>query len=89
MVLRQGLGQRGIEFGFFPTVKEQSSAEGLIDINHASQEELESLPGIGPVFARAMISYRESQPFSEQRIFTGSGIGRSVLKRFAPYYVSP
>ena len=33
----------------------------LIDINKASQEELETLPGIGPVTALAIISYRETE----------------------------
>jgi len=33
----------------------------LIDINTASQEELETLPGIGPVIAKTIISYRETE----------------------------
>ena len=33
----------------------------LIDINTASQEELETLSGIGPVTALAIISYREAE----------------------------
>lgn len=49
---------------------------GLIDINHASQKELETLPGIGPVLAQSIISYRENQPFqSIDELLQVSGIG--------------
>jgi len=49
---------------------------GLIDINHASQKELETLPGIGPVLAQSIISYREKQPFqSVDELMQVSGIG--------------
>ena len=49
---------------------------GLIDINHASQQELETLPGIGPVLAKSIISYRENQPFqSVEELMQVSGIG--------------
>jgi len=62
-----------------PTRKENTSAtnnSGLIDINHASQKELETLPGIGPVLAQAIISYRENQPFqSVDELLQVSGIG--------------
>lgn len=49
----------------------------LIDINRASQEELESLPGIGPVTAQKIIADREENgPFSKiEDIERVSGIG--------------
>ena len=37
----------------------QPSGSNLININQASQKELESLPGIGPVIAQNIIAYRE------------------------------
>jgi competence protein ComEA len=39
-------------------------ANGLIDLNNASGAVLETLPGIGPALAGAIVSYRESNgPF--------------------------
>lgn len=36
---------------------------GLIDLNSATQAELETLPGIGPAYASAIIRMREQTPF--------------------------
>jgi len=53
------------------------SSGGRVDINSASQGELESLPGIGPVTAQKIIAYRQTQgPFASiEDIQKVSGIG--------------
>ena len=55
----------------------------LIDINIASQSELESLPGIGPTTAQKIIQYREQNgPFlAIEDIVNVSGIGPGTYER--------
>jgi competence protein ComEA len=45
------------------TMVELPSSNTLININTASQTDLENLPGIGPVKAQTIIAYRESNGF--------------------------
>lgn len=45
------------------TIVELPSSNALININTASQADLENLPGIGPVKAQTIIAYRESNGF--------------------------
>jgi DNA uptake protein ComE-like DNA-binding protein len=53
-----------------------------IDINHATQEDLESLPGIGPALARSIIAGR---PFSSaEEVARVRGIGPALGARLRP-----
>jgi competence protein ComEA len=56
---------------------------GVININTATQAELESLPGVGPTTAQNIISYRsENGRFSRvDDLLKVSGIGTNLLER--------
>ncbi len=61
-------------------MQNQSMSDGKVNINLASQEELESLPGIGEVIASRIVDYRNKKKFSSiEEIKQVSGIG---IKKF-------
>ena len=61
----------------------ESSSDSMININTAGSDELQQLPGIGPVTAEKIIQYRESNgPFSSADDITNvSGIGEKTLQK--------
>ncbi len=75
-VLKVGEAEQGV---FAPATTDQS---GRLNINTASAQELEILPGIGPVRARAIIDYREKNgPFKiVQEVMEVRGIGDATFE---------
>lgn len=59
-----------------------SGATGLINVNSATNTELETLPGIGEVIAQAIVDHRtENGPFtSVEQLVDVSGIGDATLE---------
>jgi competence protein ComEA len=83
-VRRQGLPQLGRMSG------ETLLTLGLaLDLNQASAQDLEALPGIGPALARRIIDYRQSHgPFKNlDDLEQVSGIGPKKLAMIKSYLV--
>jgi competence protein ComEA len=61
----------------------------VIDPNLSSQEDLETLPGIGPVLAQRIIDYRRAHgPYKKiADLRKVSGIGRKKLEKIKPYLI--
>lgn len=71
-----------------PKIGEESSITGIssssnkVRINYATQDEIETLPGIGPSKAQAIIQYRDEHGFfnSVEDLLNISGIGEKTLE---------
>lgn len=57
----------------------------LVDLNHASVEELAALPGIGPSRAERIVAYRTRAPFQRvEDVLRVEGIGPKTLDGIRP-----
>lgn len=56
--------------------KPSPAAGSLVDLNRASVEQLQDLPGIGPVLAQSIVDYRSNAPFTTvEQLQNVRGIG--------------
>lgn len=69
------------------TASGTASAPPLVNLNTATQAELEELPGVGPVTAQSILAFRtEKGTFtSVDELLEVSGIGDATLAKIAPY----
>ena len=69
-----------------PRPKKQPPAKPL-DLNTATVEELQKLPGIGPTTAKAIVRFRErSGPFRRvEDLLAVRGISKRKLEKLRPY----
>jgi competence ComEA-like helix-hairpin-helix protein len=67
--------------------KERAQPPVSVELNTATEEELRTLPGIGPTLAGRIVAYRiENGPFQElEELLNVPGIGKETLKRLRPF----
>lgn len=69
-----------------PSPQDQAQeVDTRIDLNRATQAELETLPGVGPATAKKIIAYRERRAFTRtSQLQNVRGIGQKTYRKLAP-----
>ncbi|MFY9616851.1 MAG: helix-hairpin-helix domain-containing protein [Arcanobacterium sp.] len=77
-------GEEPAEYG---ATSQSSGSSGLVNINTASASELETLPGIGPVTAEAIMTWRHDNGSftSVEQLIEVNGIGPKTLDQLRPH----
>lgn len=70
-----------------PEGPQEVLVEKSVNINTATLEELDKLPGVGPVIAQRIIDYREQNNgfYDVQELMDVSGIGEKTFAKLEPY----
>lgn len=66
-------------------VKKAKSPQGLLDLNTATEKELQSIKGIGPVLASRIIAGRPYKSVDD--LLKVKGIGQNKFEKIRPYFV--
>jgi competence protein ComEA len=64
------------------TAAGKRAIEGVVNVNTATAEELQLLPGIGPAKVQSILAYRRAHPFrTVEELVRVKGIGRKMVRR--------
>lgn len=75
-----------LSMSFFAQAGESTVLEGVVNINTATLDELQVLPGIGEVRARQIVELRTKQPFAKKEdLLAVQGIGEKMFAKILPY----
>ena len=59
---------------------------GVVNLNQASQEELDRLPGVGSKAAERILEHRQKQPFQRvEELVRVKGFGKKKFEKLKPY----
>ncbi|MDB5032982.1 MAG: hypothetical protein JWQ98_223 [Chlorobi bacterium] len=84
-----GAGAPGDTVGGTRGARKEDRLKGPVDINHATERELTTLPGVGAGTAAAIVEERGHGPFrSVEDIMRVSGIGAKKFERLRKYIVA-
>lgn len=66
--------------------KPESTLTGTLNVNDATSEQWQLLPGIGPSTATKILEYRSTYPFKTiEQVMRVKGIGRKTFNRIKPF----
>ncbi len=69
-----------------PVSKKEENLKGVIDLNRATVDELQRLPGIGPKLSQRILDERARRPFQTvEDLRRVPGIGPKTLERLRPH----
>ena len=73
--------------GVAPAASPDESGRGVVNVNTATLEQLQQLPGVGETRARALVeARREKGGFrSIEELMAVHGVGKALLEKLRPY----
>jgi competence protein ComEA len=84
--LAKATKSQSVEVESDPVSKKLTKDDAPLDLNQATAEELQRLPGIGPKLSAAIVAAREKKPFaSVDDLRRVKGIGAKTMEKIRPF----